>query len=130
MRLQNVILNSFKKTFKFVMIIGFLGIVFIEGLALFNNFSLRKEQISSFLNQAAMDAELTNNWYSLPKNIQTFYSTLDSTKDPSVYEFDIYKNETLIFRSNLHNDQYLNLKTTSNLFPGGSSIKINSLLNI
>ncbi len=129
MQLSFAILRSVQGFFVKVMVVAFFLILLIEGVGFYQTFQLKKKVMTDYLSTIGLETELSNDWISFPKRISTFESSLE-IKDKNHYDLDVFKNNQLIYRSDLKNDSYIELGSQKIVMPGGTVLHIVFKMNL
>ena len=129
MQLSFAILRSVQGFFIKVMIVAFFSILLYEGFGFYQTFQLKKKVMTDYLSTIGLETELSNDWISFPKSIRTFESSLE-IKDENHYDIDVFKNNQLIYRSDLKNDSYIEIGSHEIVMPGGTLLRIVFKMNL
>ena len=85
--------------------------------------------MADYLSTIGLETELSNDWISFPKRINTFESSLE-IKDKNHYDLDVFKNNQLIYRSDLKNDSFIEIGSQEIVMPGGTVLRIVFKMNL
>lgn len=129
MQLSFAILKSVQSFFVKVMVVAFFCVFLFEGFGFYQAFQLKKKVMTDYLSTVGLETELSNDWINFPKSIRTFESSVE-LKDKNHYDVDVFKNNQLIYRSDLQNDSYIEIGSHELTMPGGTHLKIVFRMNL
>ncbi len=109
MKLREYLSFKLKKSFLGVSLIAFIILFLIEFVWIAQSIQSKVNKSKAFIQEAALNTELTNEWNYLPNKLDKFYDLLEKDNLFSYFGFDLYKNGDLIYRSSLKNDQLYKL---------------------
>lgn len=111
MKFRDYISSKLRKSFILVSTVAFIILFLFEFFIVGNVLQNKMNKTNEFTTELVLNTELTNEWNYLPNKLDKFFDLIEKDNWFSVFGFDLYKNDNLIYRTDLKNENFFKIKT-------------------